>query len=204
MATTTALRFFDSADSYGSHPHVAEALKHVPVTRLPVLTKTWARDPATLVPISIAFAASSASITSTSASCTGLTEGDWTERYKGVMDVSPKQKKKASSARTAALVTASKRFAAATKSLWVEVHLVRINPLARTWTPPPTPSSASSAKCAPPAKGIIGMKILGRESCGTARRSPQFRARPQPPRRLTIGAESQSDRKTSSAASPPR
>src|SRR5258708_35939703 len=24
------LRFFDSADAYGSHPHVAEALKHVP------------------------------------------------------------------------------------------------------------------------------------------------------------------------------
>src|SRR6516164_9941806 len=24
------LRFFDTADSYGSHPHVAEALKHVP------------------------------------------------------------------------------------------------------------------------------------------------------------------------------
>src|SRR5208283_2442340 len=24
------LRFFDAADSYGSHPHVAEAIKHVP------------------------------------------------------------------------------------------------------------------------------------------------------------------------------
>ena len=24
------LQFFDAADSYGSHPHVAEALKHVP------------------------------------------------------------------------------------------------------------------------------------------------------------------------------
>src|SRR5882672_5183150 len=24
------LRFFDSADAYGSHPHVAEALKHIP------------------------------------------------------------------------------------------------------------------------------------------------------------------------------
>ena len=24
------LRFFDAADAYGSHPHVAEALKHVP------------------------------------------------------------------------------------------------------------------------------------------------------------------------------
>src|SRR6266849_3751472 len=41
------LRFFDSADSYGSHPHVAEALKHVPRDKVTVLTKTWARDPAT-------------------------------------------------------------------------------------------------------------------------------------------------------------
>src|SRR5213592_1988670 len=38
------LRFFDSADSYGSHPHVAEALKRVPRDKVTVLTKTWARD----------------------------------------------------------------------------------------------------------------------------------------------------------------
>src|SRR5580658_4057674 len=30
------LRFFDSADSYGSHPHVAEALKHVPRDKITV------------------------------------------------------------------------------------------------------------------------------------------------------------------------
>ncbi len=30
------LRFFDSADSYGSHPHVAEALKHVPRDKVTV------------------------------------------------------------------------------------------------------------------------------------------------------------------------
>src|SRR3954462_15604397 len=41
------LRFFDAADSYGSHPHVAEALKHVPRDKVTVLIKTWARDPAT-------------------------------------------------------------------------------------------------------------------------------------------------------------
>src|SRR6266852_5936030 len=34
------LRFFDAADSYGSHPHVAEALKHVPRDKVTVLTKT--------------------------------------------------------------------------------------------------------------------------------------------------------------------
>src|SRR6266498_1451905 len=40
------LRFFDAADSYGSHPHVAEALKHVQRDKVTVLTKSWARDPA--------------------------------------------------------------------------------------------------------------------------------------------------------------
>ena len=38
------LRFFDAADSYGSHPHVAEALKHVKRDQVTVLTKSWARD----------------------------------------------------------------------------------------------------------------------------------------------------------------
>src|SRR5580658_7104893 len=42
------LRFFDAADSYGSHPHVAEALKHVPRDKVTVLTKSWARDASTM------------------------------------------------------------------------------------------------------------------------------------------------------------
>src|SRR5260370_26810714 len=40
------LRFFDAADSYGSHPHVAEALKHVDRSKVTVLTKSWSRDAA--------------------------------------------------------------------------------------------------------------------------------------------------------------
>jgi len=38
------LRFFDAADSYGSHPHVAEALKHVDRSKVTLLTKSWARS----------------------------------------------------------------------------------------------------------------------------------------------------------------
>jgi aryl-alcohol dehydrogenase-like predicted oxidoreductase len=40
------LRFFDSADSYGSHPYVAAALKQLPRDKVTVLTKTDTRDPA--------------------------------------------------------------------------------------------------------------------------------------------------------------
>src|ERR1700737_2145715 len=32
------LRFFDSADAYGSHPHVAETLKHISRDKVTVLT----------------------------------------------------------------------------------------------------------------------------------------------------------------------
>src|SRR5438093_6308660 len=40
------LRFFDVADSYGSHPHAAAALKHIPREKVTILTKSWARDAA--------------------------------------------------------------------------------------------------------------------------------------------------------------
>ena len=39
------LRFFDLADAYGSHPHAADALKHVPRDKVTVMTKSWSRDP---------------------------------------------------------------------------------------------------------------------------------------------------------------
>src|SRR5437016_12616054 len=38
------LLFFDSADSYGSHPHVAESLKRVDRSKVTVLSKSWSRD----------------------------------------------------------------------------------------------------------------------------------------------------------------
>ena len=39
------LRFFDTADSYGSHPYVASAIKQLPRDKVTVLTKTDHRDP---------------------------------------------------------------------------------------------------------------------------------------------------------------
>src|SRR5260370_11839905 len=44
------LRFFDAADSYGSHPHVAEALEHVDRTKVTPLTKSWSRTPPEIRP----------------------------------------------------------------------------------------------------------------------------------------------------------
>ena len=62
------LRFFDAADSYGSHPHVAEALKHVPRDKVTVLDQDHGRAiPQPCAPISTAFARNWAPTISTSA-----------------------------------------------------------------------------------------------------------------------------------------
>src|SRR6266850_809359 len=88
------LRFFDSADSYGSHPHVAEALKHVPREKVTVLTKTWARDAASARADLDRFRRELGTDQIDICLMHCLTEGDWTERFKGVMDVLSEAKQK--------------------------------------------------------------------------------------------------------------
>ena len=105
------LRFFDSADAYGSHPHVAEALKHVPRDKVTVLTKSWSRDPAGMRADLDRFRRELGTDYIDVCLMHCLTEADWTSRYRGVMECSPKPNRKASSAPTAAPATPSKPFA---------------------------------------------------------------------------------------------
>src|SRR5438477_10176471 len=88
------LRFFDAADSYGSHPHVAEALKQVPRDKVTILTKTWARDPATARADLDRFRRELGTDHIDICLMHCLTEDDWTNRYKGVMDVLSEAKEK--------------------------------------------------------------------------------------------------------------
>src|ERR1700720_1021280 len=123
------LRFFDAVDSYGSHPHVAEALKHIQRDKVTVLTKTWARDPASaradLEPFRKELGTDYIDICLMHC----LTEGDWTERYRGVMDVMEEARQKGTIRAHGCSCHSIEALRTATKSPWVQVHLVRINPI---------------------------------------------------------------------------
>src|SRR5271170_5352249 len=123
------LRFFDAADSYGSHPHVAEALKHVPRDKVTVLTKTWARDPATARADLDRFRRELGTDHLDICLMHCLTEPDWTERYKGVMDVLSEAKEKGIIRAHGCSCHSIEALRAATNSPWVEVDLVRMNPI---------------------------------------------------------------------------
>jgi aryl-alcohol dehydrogenase-like predicted oxidoreductase len=155
------LRFFDSADSYGSHPHVAEALKHVQRDKVTVLTKTWARDAASARADLDRFRRELGTDHLDICLMHCLTESDWTDRYKGVMDVLSEAKDKGIIRAHGCSCHSIEALRAATNSPWVEVHLVRINPIGALMDSDPDTVVNVIKEMRARGKGIIGMKILG-------------------------------------------
>ena len=155
------LRFFDSADSYGSHPHVAEALKHVPRDSVTVLTKTWARDTTSARADLDRFRRELGTDHIDICLMHCLTEGDWTERYKGVMDVLSEAKEKGIIRAHGCSCHSIEALRAAARSPWVEVDLVRLNPIGSHMDADPDTVVSVLREMRAAGKGIVGMKILG-------------------------------------------
>jgi len=155
------LRFFDCADSYGSHPHVAEALKQVRRDKVTVLTKTWARDAKSARADLDRFRKELGTDYLDVCLMHCLTESDWTERYRGVMDVLSEARQKGVIRAHGCSCHSIEALRAAAKSPWVEVDLVRINPIGSHMDADPGTVVGVLREMKSAGKGIVGMKILG-------------------------------------------
>jgi 1-deoxyxylulose-5-phosphate synthase len=155
------LRFFDAADSYGSHPYVAEALKHVPRDKVTVLTKTWARDPTTARADLDRFRKELETDYIDICLMHCLTEGDWTERFRSVMDVLSEAKQKGIIRAHGCSCHSIEALRAAAKSPWVEIDLARINPIESHMDADPQTVLGVLHEMRAAGKAVVGMKILG-------------------------------------------
>jgi aryl-alcohol dehydrogenase-like predicted oxidoreductase len=155
------LRFFDAADSYGSHPHVAEALKHVPRDKVTVLTKTWARDPATARADLDRFRRELRVDYLDVCLMHCVTEADWTGRFKGVMDVLSEARQKGIIRAHGCSCHSIEALRAAAKSPWVEIDLARINPIGSHMDADSQTVVSVLREMKAAGKAVIGMKILG-------------------------------------------
>ena len=155
------LRFFDSADSYGSHPHVAEAFKHLDRSKVALLTKSWARNPNEMRADIDRFRRelNSEYIDVFLMHC--LTEGDWTGRFQGVMDVLSEAKQKGVIRAHGCSCHSIEALRTAAKSPWVDVHLVRINPIGSFMDSDPQTVVSVIREMRANGHGVVGMKILG-------------------------------------------
>jgi 1-deoxyxylulose-5-phosphate synthase len=155
------LRFFDSADAYGSHPHVAQALRQLPRDKVTVLTKTFARDPKSAREDLDRFRRELGVDYIDICLMHCLTEGDWTERFKGVMDVLSEAKEKGIIRAHGCSCHSIEALRAAAKSPWVEVDLARINPIGSHMDASPQEVISVLRDLKAAGKSVIGMKILG-------------------------------------------
>lgn len=155
------LRFFDLADAYGSHPHAADALKHVPREKVTVMTKSWSRDPAEMKADLDRFRKELGTEYLDIVLMHCLTDADWTQRYRGVMDVLSEAKEKGVIRAHGCSCHSIEALRAAAKSPWVEVDLVRMNPIGSHMDADPETVGAVIREMRAAGKGIVGMKILG-------------------------------------------
>ena len=155
------LRFFDAADSYGSHPHVAEALKHVPRDKVTVLSKSWARDANGMRADLDRFRKELGTDYLDICLMHCVTEADWTDRFRGAMDVLSEAKQKGIIRAHGCSCHSIEALRAAAKSPWVEIDLARINPVGAAMDADPATVVSVLKEMKSAGKAVVGMKILG-------------------------------------------
>ena len=155
------LRFFDAADSYGSHPHVAEALKHVDRTKVTLLTKSWARSASEMNADLQRFRRELGTDHLDIVLMHCVTEGDWTTRYRGAMDALSEAKQKGIIRAHGCSCHTIEALRTAAKSPWVEVDLARVNPIFSHMDAEPETVVSVLREMRAAGKGVVGMKILG-------------------------------------------
>ncbi len=155
------LRFFDSADSYGSHPHVAEALKRVPRDKVTVLTKSWARDPDVMRADLERFRKELNTDYLDVVLMHCMQEGDWTTRYRGVMDVLSEARQKGIVRAHGCSCHTIDALRAAAESPWVQIDLARVNPIGSHMDAVPDTVVGVLREMKAAGKAVVGMKVLG-------------------------------------------
>ena len=155
------LRFFDAADSYGSHAHVAEALKHVPRDKVTVLSKTWARDAAGVRADLDRFRRELGTDYLDVCLMHCVTEADWTTRFRAAMDALSEAKEKGIIRAHGCSCHSIEALRAAAKSPWVEIDLARINPIGSHMDADPATVVGVLREMKAAGKAVVGMKILG-------------------------------------------
>jgi len=155
------VNFWDTADQYGSHPHVKEGLKLVPRDKVVLLSKTRANTYQEAKADIDRFRRelNSDYIDILLMHC--MLEGDWPERRKGVMDAITEAQEKGIVRTTGVSCHTIEALRASARTPWLEVQLARINPAQVAMDADPKTVISVLRELKSQGRGVIGMKILG-------------------------------------------
>jgi aryl-alcohol dehydrogenase-like predicted oxidoreductase len=153
--------FWDSADQYGSHPHLKEALKRVPREKVAILTKTHASTEKEARADLDRFRREIGTDYLDILLLHDMEDDRWPEKKQGAMAAIAEAREKGIVKTHGTSCHTLGALKAAAASPWVQVDLARINP-ARMHMDADVPTVISVLRqMKASGKGVIGMKILG-------------------------------------------
>jgi len=163
------IRFFDCADSYGTHPFTEKALRGIPREKYTLGSKIWVTDggipeperpDADKVIDRFRKELNTDYIDLVQIHC--MTSGSWTDEQKKQMDILENLKSKGIIRAHGVSVHSFQALEATASSPWVDVIHVRINPFGAAMdSKDPARVTPVIEKMHKSGKGIIGMKIIG-------------------------------------------
>lgn len=165
------IRYFDCADSYGTHPFAASALKGIPRDSYTLGTKIWVtkggipepeRPDADKVIDRFRKELNSDYLDLVQIHC--MTDHEWTDTHKKQMDILENLKAKNIIRAHGVSVHSLDAMEAALESPWVDVVHARINPYGASMDDNPEKVAPVIEKLHKSGKGIIGMKLIGNGS----------------------------------------
>ena len=160
-AYDSGVRFWDTADQYGSHPHVREALRILPRDQVVVTTKTTSRTPEGVRSDVERFLRELGTDYADIVLLHCLTEHDWTTRYEDSMEALSKCREQGLVRAVGVSCHDFAAFKLAAVSPWVEVVLARINYDGVSMDASPEEVIPVIDEMSARGKGIYGMKVYG-------------------------------------------
>ena len=155
------LTFWDSADQYGTHPHLKEALKKVPREKVTILSKTHASTEKEMRADLDRFRREIGTDYIDILLLHCMLDGDWPERKKGAMAVISEAREKGIVRTHGTSCHTLDALKTASRTPWVQVDLARVNPAQVAMDAEPATVIGVLREMKAAGKGVIGMKILG-------------------------------------------
>ncbi len=161
LAYDNGVTFWDSADLYGSHPSIREALKTVPRDKVTILTKTEAKTEQEMRADLDRFRQEMGvdHIDILLLHC--LERSDWPKEREGAMNVITEAREKGIVGTHGVSCHTLGALKTAAKTDWVQVDLARINPTGASMDADAATVLPVLREMKAAGKGVIGMKILG-------------------------------------------
>lgn len=160
-AFDNGVTFWDSADQYGTHPHMKLALKSVPREKVTILTKTHASTAKEMRADLDRFRREIGTDYIDIVLLHCMLDGDWPRRKAGAMEVLSEAREKGIVRTHGVSCHTLEALKTAARTDWVQVDLARINPAGVAMDADPATVLAVLKEMKAKGKGIIGMKIFG-------------------------------------------